>query len=115
MSHRAPQLELETTGQFRPSHIILGRSLAISDAGLFLGSGTRLARITKGAGEPGLDNDRERLIALLSVAWRRRVTAGELFHLDAALDHARCGDKALANLRLVFADLPLLAPMTPSA
>lgn len=52
--------------------------------------------------------DRERLLALLSIAWRRPATPDVLVHLGAAHNHWRRGDKALANLRLIVADLQKL-------
>jgi hypothetical protein len=55
-----------------------------------------------------LQKDGGRLLAMLSVAYRRSVPFDVLGHLKAASDHWQRGDKALANLRLVFANLPRL-------
>lgn len=56
-----------------------------------------------------LEEDRERLLALLSIAARRSImTKDTLRHIEAASRVWDSGDKALANLRLAFARLPRL-------
>ena len=81
--------------------------VSLGDNGLVVGVGTILARMTKGGGL-ALDADRERLLALLSVAARRPMSADILGSLEAAAGHWRRGDRALANFRLIFAGLPQL-------
>ena len=91
---------------------IMTRSVEMSDAGLVVGAGSILARMTKAADGPprlALDADRERCLAMLSVAWGRPVGADIFHHVEAASHAWQRGDKALANLRLVFAGLPRLA------
>lgn len=68
----------------------------------------RLVRFREGTNRLAVEADRDRLLALLSVAFRRPVAADVLRHVEAASTHWRRGDKALANLRLVFSDLPRL-------
>ncbi len=75
-------------------------------------AGSVLARMPNTTSRPhlALAADRERLLALLSVAdgWPLR---GDtiLCPIEAASSHWQRGDKALANLRLVFSGLPPLA------
>ncbi len=59
-------------------------------------------------GRLALDADRERLLTLLSVAKGRAVAIDVLAPVEAAAGYWLRGDKALANLRLVFARLPRL-------
>ena len=91
---------------------IMTRSVEMSDAGLVVGAGSILARMTKASDGPprlALDADRDRCLAMLSVAWGRPVGADIFHHVEAASQAWQRGDKALANLRLVFAGLPRLA------
>ena len=81
----------------------------LDEAGLALGAGTRLVRFAKGTSRLAVEADRDRLLALLSVASRQPVSVDVLRHVGAAAEHWRRGDKALANLRLIFAGLPHLA------
>lgn len=85
------------------------QSIEIDDAGLVLGAGTVLVRMEASGRRLTLDADRDRLLALLSVAWNRPVSDDFLPPIEAAAAYWQCGDKALANLRLVFASLPRLA------
>lgn len=85
-------------------------SIAILDKGLVCGAGSVLARMVGPGDRPtglALTTDRDRLLAMLSVAAGRPVPAAEvLHHIEAASAHWRNGDKAVANLRLIFARLP---------
>ena len=72
-----------------------------------LGADTPLVRRT-GAGRFGVGEDGGRCLALLSVLCRRPVEADMLRPIEAAAIHWASGDKALANLRLVFSGLPKL-------
>lgn len=83
------------------------RKIEIGADGLVFGADVRLVRMTEDEGL-ALDADRARLLALLSVTFGRPVAAGVLGHVAAASGHWQRGDKALANLRLIFADLPRL-------
>ncbi len=85
----------------------IASSPAIDEAGLFIGADTRLARLSRSGGL-ALAVDGERLLALLSVAAGRPVPAEILEPIAAAAGYWQRGDKALANLRLVFAGLPRL-------
>ena len=73
-----------------------------------MGAGTRLVRMAA-LGRLALDTDRERLLALLSIATNRAVPPAVLTSIEAAAGHWYRGDKALANLRLIFANLPRLS------
>jgi hypothetical protein len=87
------------------------RTAMITDAGLTVGAGTLLVRMRKDQfGQPrlALREDRDRALALHCVAFQRRPMADFLRHLARASDHWP-HDKALANLRLVFARLPRIA------
>ena len=78
---------------------IVRSGVAIDEAGLRFRGGPRLSRMANGL---ALAENRERVMALLSVAYRRPMS-------EASIDHTnywRHGDKALANPRLVFAGLP---------
>ena len=87
------------------------RTIAMGEAGLLLGAGTILApfagSVAKGAGHLAVDP--ERVLALLAVAVGRPVAARVLIGIEAAASHWARGDRALANIRLVFAGLPRLA------
>lgn len=85
---------------------VFGRSVEINEAGLVLGAGSRLARMRRDEQELALDEDGERVMALLTVAVGRPARPDVLGHVKAASDHWRRGDRALANLRLMFARLP---------
>ena len=63
---------------------------------LVLGVGTRPTHLTKD-GRLAVEDDSERIVALLSVAGRRPVSSAVLGPIEAAAFHWRCGDKALAN------------------
>jgi hypothetical protein len=85
----------------------ISRTVTIDETGLVLGLGTRLVRVTKDGGL-AVDGDNERMLALLSVAARRPVAPDIAGAIEAAAGHWGRGDKALANLRLVFGRLPHL-------
>ena len=83
----------------------------IGDDGLVLGAGTILARMTRDSlGAPALDleDDEDRLDALLAAAHGRPMSPDLPRHLDEAFAHWRRGEKALANIRLAFARIPQL-------
>ena len=86
-------------------------TVAVSDDGLVLGSGTILLPIGRERGTwltPGRDAGHDRLVALLAVAGGGRLPPDALHHAEMALDDWRRGDKALAAIRLAFAPLPRL-------
>ena len=83
----------------------------IGDDGLVLGAGTILARMTRDSlGEPALDLEEgaDRLYALLAAAHGRPMSTDLPRHLGEAFAHWRRGEKALANIRLAFAQIPRL-------
>ena len=84
---------------------IVQSGLAVDETGVVLGTFPLLAHDHD---RPESAADCERLLALLSVAYRHPVGASVFAHLDAALGHWCRGDKALANLRLAYAGLPAL-------
>jgi hypothetical protein len=86
-------------------------SAEIDDDGLILGAGTILARMTRDAfGAPVLavQEDEDRLLALLAAAHGRPASPELQRHLESASDYWRRGEKALANIRLAYAALPRL-------
>lgn len=98
---------------FDPSHpwpTGATRTVAIGETGLALGAGTVLAPsdtsgVAKGAGRLAVDPER-----VLAVAAGRPVDAARaLAGVAAAAGHWARGDRALANIRLLFAGLPRLA------
>jgi hypothetical protein len=96
-----------------PSHAAdwssdISAAIELNAAGLILGQGTALMRLAKDGSGLALDTDRDRCLALLSVVVRRPVAPQLLDHVEAAAAHFERGEKALANLRLVFAGLPKL-------
>jgi hypothetical protein len=81
----------------------------IGDEGLVWGARTILARMTRDAfGSPilALDEDGERLLALLGVATWRPPSSDVLRHVEGASAWWRRGEKALANIRLAYARIP---------
>ena len=89
--------------------------VGITDRGVILGRSV-LVRTAAGASRPiALDTDRDRLFALLSVVAERLVGAEVLRPIEAAAAHWQRGDRALANLRLVFSGLPRLADPAAAA
>jgi hypothetical protein len=89
--------------------------IGLTDAGLVGGVGSTFIRMRTGAGKSGLafEQDCDRLMALMSVAANRPIAEAEVLpHVMAAAAHWQRGDKALANLRLVFAKLPKVADPT---
>ena len=87
------------------------RAIKISNDGLVCGAGSKLVRMTSRRGHARLliEDDAERLIAMLSAARGRPVAAHEIVpHVRAAGEYWARGDKALANLRLIFPNLPQL-------
>jgi hypothetical protein len=86
-------------------------AVEIGDAGLVLGAGTVLARMARDPfGSPilGLEEDCDRLLALLAAAYGRPASPDVLRHVEGASSYWRRGEKALANIRLAFAQLPSL-------
>lgn len=84
--------------------------MTIIDAGLMIGAGTLLMRMRKhrfGLPQLAMAEDLERALALYCVAFEQSPSLQFLRHLASASGHWS-HDKALANLRLVFAQLPRL-------
>ena len=79
--------------------------IGITDRGAVLGRSVLVRNPTDDA---RLALDADRLVALLSVVAERPIGAEVLRPIEAAAAHWRRGDKALANLRLVFSGLPRL-------
>ena len=82
-------------------------SLAITGAGLTLGRGTVLARMTQEA-PPRLavDGAEERILTLLSAALGKSVPLRLLDNLRRASEQWSRGDKCLAHIHLAFTGLP---------
>ena len=55
-----------------------------------------------------LEEDGDRLLALLAAAYGRPASPDILRHVEGAASYWRRGEKALANIRLAFARLPRL-------
>ena len=103
-------LEAQRSGQPRPT-TPFHPAISISDDGLVCGAGSTLVRMARTGSSPRLmvEGDTARLVAMLSVAFNRRVSAAEIVpHVSAAAEHWARGDKAVANFRLTFARLPCL-------
>ena len=103
-------LEAQRSGQPRPT-TPFHPAISISDDGLVCGAGSTLVRMARTGSSPRLmvEGDTARLVAMLSVAFNRRVSAAEIVpHVSAAAEHWARGDKAVANFRLTFARLPRL-------
>ena len=87
-------------------------SIAMTDQGLVCGAGSKLVRrkpVASGVSPLMMNDDVERLVAMLTAAFGRRFDAAEvLAPVSAAAAHWDRGDKALANFRLAFARLPRL-------
>ncbi|ARN80704.1 hypothetical protein B1812_06035 [Methylocystis bryophila] len=81
----------------------------ICEEGLVLGAGTILARMKRDAsGAPCLavEEDEDRLLALLAAAQGRPASPALRRHLEGASGYWRRGEKALANIRLAFCRHP---------
>jgi hypothetical protein len=90
---------------YRPFHPYLH----IDDDGLTLGAGTRLAPMSKDrTGAPFLviDDKEERILALLSLAYRKRIPVTALKFIKRASLQWMNGEKALAHFELAYAQLP---------
>ena len=89
----------------------LDRAMAINDAGLVLGAGTVLAETARdptGAPVLKLEGHEERLLALLSVAYRGNVSSDLFRRIERASKQWMLGDKCLAHIELAYANLPKL-------
>ena len=87
------------------------QTMEINDSGLVFGAGTMLARMGRNAiGAPvlALDGDEDRLLALLSVAYRQSVPDRLFKYIERASRQWAQGDKCLAHIELAFAALPRL-------
>ena len=76
-----------------------------------LGAGTVLVRMTRDRfGAPMLDltGSKERILALLALAYERKIPVATLGHIERAAKHWMQGDRALAHIDLAFARLPQL-------
>lgn len=95
----------------------VGCAIELTEQGLVYAGGSVLIRMRKSAdGRPELavGVDRARMLAMLSIAFGRSAAALEVIpHVETAAEHWRRGEKALANLRLVFAGLT--GPSDPAA
>lgn len=83
--------------------------LHIDDDGLSLGAGTVLARMIidrNGAPALALDGEEERILALLSLAYRKRISIKALTYIKRASMQWTRGEKAIAHFELAYADLP---------
>ena len=91
-------------------------SLHIGDDGLYLGS-TRLMRraTSRGRCSLSIEEDADRCLALLSVAYRFSVAQDLIRHVRAADGFWGHGEPAVANLRLLFIGLPRLVDPTALA
>ena len=88
--------------------------MKIGDEGLFFEKTPliRMSQTTQHGRRLAIDEDADRCLALLSVAFRRPVTADLLGHAEAAFIFWKRGEKAVANFRLLFSGLPLFADAT---
>ncbi|QXX74164.1 hypothetical protein MHY1_00972 [Methylovirgula sp. HY1] len=89
----------------------ISTAIEVNDAGLVFGAGTVLARMTRNKGGESvldLNTDRQRIFALLAVAYGRVASPDAFRHIEGASEQWRRGDRALANIRLAFARLPRL-------
>ena len=92
------------------------KTVSLASAGLTLGTGTRLLRFDARTGRLALKTDRDRCLTLLAIAARGdRLDSDAITHLEAAARYWERGDKALANLRLVFSRLPRLRDFVDAA
>jgi hypothetical protein len=93
--------------RFQPFHSYL----TINDTGLQAGVGTLLSKMVRdesGAPVLALTGEEERLLALLSLAYRERISIDALkFIKRASIQWAR-GEKAFAHFELAYARLPKL-------
>jgi hypothetical protein len=103
--------ELEGRFEKRARSRPIAYAAEIGEDGLVLGAGTILARMTRDSlGEPAFDleQDEDRLYALLAATHGRPMSPDLSRHLGEAFAHWRRGEKALANIRLAFAQIPRL-------
>jgi hypothetical protein len=109
MAFRSAELktEWEAVKRAAPMH----HSLEIADDGLMLGAGTALVRMTRDRfGTPMLDlaGSKDRILALLALAYERKIPIAVLGHIERAAKHWMQGERGLAQIHLVFARLPQL-------
>jgi hypothetical protein len=86
-------------------------AIVMTDAGLVLGADTILARMgmtRSGAKSLAIDADRERLFALLGVAYWCRIPRDIVKNFENAAEQWQRGEKVLAQIHLAFARLPRL-------
>ncbi|MGP0059143.1 MAG: hypothetical protein ACLPID_07645 [Beijerinckiaceae bacterium] len=86
-------------------------AIVMTDARLVLGADTILARMgvtRSGAKSLAIDADRERLFALLSVAYWCRIPRDIIKNFENAAEQWQRGEKVLAQIHLSFARLPRL-------
>jgi hypothetical protein len=75
--------------------------------GLILGRGAVLARPAGGAtSRLAIEGEEERMVALLSAAIDKNISARALGNLRRASEQWALGDKCLAHIHLAFAGLP---------
>jgi hypothetical protein len=76
---------------------------------LLLGAGTCLAKLTNGSLlEPSIEGQEERILALLSVAYWRRISTRVLKSIRGAVRAYGQGKKVLADIHLAHAGLPTI-------
>ena len=81
--------------------IVAHLTLSLAEEGLYLGK-SLLFRSTTSVS----DEDADRLLALLTIAFQREISPDVVRHVEAATAFWARGDKAVANFRLLYARLP---------
>ena len=107
MEARATAKQFERRLRLRPA----SRALEITEGGMIAGAGTVLARMNRdrsGAKALAINEDGARIFALLGAAYGQNPPPDLFDHLRSAAAFWKRGDKALANLRLIFACIPRL-------
>ncbi len=109
MAFRSAELksEWDALKHSAPKH----HALEITEDGLMLGAGTVLVRMTRDRfGAPMLDltGSKDRILALLALAYERKIPVAVLGHMERAAKHWMQGERGLAQIHLAFARLPQL-------
>ncbi len=95
----------EDEARFRPFYPYVH----VSDAGLLLGASTKLAHMARdrrGNQFLQLDGEEERILALLSLAYKTRISVEAIKFIKRASMQWAKGEKALAHFELAYARLP---------
>jgi hypothetical protein len=98
------QKQWRESAQFRGLHA----SMSLEKNALVLGAGTVLAK-RDGNGGLAIEDDEERLLTLLAVAYGRPADSSVLESIRAASKYARAGNESMAAMRIALAQLPQLA------